>query len=85
MFGEIDYMRSTRQKHNYQTNELNCEHSKEKHNKHCVHMKVLIPQGMELPKVNRRVNFKQKPWLKKYVSKNTKKMKVTNNESPKEF
>ena len=53
-----------------------------------VHIKALkqaLNHGLKLTKVNRVIEFKQKPWMTKYIDKNTKLRKEAKNEAEKNF
>ena len=53
-----------------------------------VHIKALkqaLNHGLKLAKVNRVIEFKQKPWMTKYIDKNTKLRKEAKNEAEKNF
>ena len=53
-----------------------------------VHIKALkqaLNHGLKLTKVNRVIEFKQKPWMTKYIGENTKLRKEAKNEAEKSF
>ena len=53
-----------------------------------VHIKALkqaLNHGLKLTKVNRVIEFKQKPWMTKYIGENTKLRKEAKNEAEKNF
>ena len=56
---------------------------KEKYVVHYRNLKYYLPIGWKLAKVHRILEFKQKPWLKKFTDFNTERRKEATNEADK--
>ena len=60
-------------------------HSKKKYTVHYRNLKFYLQQGMILTKVHKIIQFKQSPWLKKYIDFNTEKRKNASSVFEKDF